>query len=330
MDDRPDAPASPAAPVPQSTLAALEIHGHSLRYGEVVRPDGGLGSIRRLGTCDFEFDAEEAVFGDVAPQNFETVVEAVAEIFSGSNASALRVAVHPPALTGFFTPLPEGMAAAGRHEQLRQEAALLADVNAAQPVRIRAAPIRTEDIEIAEEPVPHRWHHVFHVPEPVHARMTLMARALDMDAYDLLDTTCTAATAIAALDGLAPVPPMADQPKAPYTLALGAYAGHVELGIVYQGAWYHGHHGPMGAPDDAAYFAVALLDRVGLGTAEIGRFLLYGENTDPGDFQLLTDLLGQEPARFDPLAIFGRSRGGTSGASPELLASYVPCVGALL
>ena len=324
MDDRPDTEAAPAS---EPTLVALEIHGRSLRYGEVVRADEGPGSLRRLGTCDFEFDVEEAVFGDVEPKNFDTVIEAESEIFSGSNAPALRVAVHPPAMTGFFTPLPEGMAAADRHEQLRQEAALLADVNAAQPVRIRAVPIRTEDVEIAEETEPHRWHHVFHVPEPVHARMTLMARALDMGAYDLLDTTRTAATAIAALDGVAPVPPMADLSDAPYTLVLGAYAEHVELGIVYDGAWYHGHHGPMGAPDDAAYFAVALLERIGLGTAEVGRFLMYGENADPGEFHLLAELLGQEPALFDPLAVFGRS---PSGASPELLASYVPCVGALL
>ena len=324
MDDRPDTEAAPAS---EPTLVALEIHGRSLRYGEVVRADEGPGSLRRLGTCDFEFDVEEAVFGDVEPKNFDTVIEAISEIFRGSKAPALRVAVHPPSMTGFFAPLPEGMAAADRHEQLRQEAALLADVNAAQPVRIRAVPIRTEDVEIAEETEPHRWHHVFHVPEPVHARMTLMARALDMGAYDLLDTTRTAATAIAALAGVAPVPSQFDGIGVEAALALGAYAGHVELGIVHQGTWYHGHHGPMGAPDDAAYFAVALLDRIGLGTAEVGRFLLYGENADPGDFHLLADLLGQEPALFDPLTIFGRSH---SGASPELLASYVPCVGALL
>ena len=83
----------------------------------------------------------------------------------------------------------------------------------------------------------------------------------------------------------------------------------------------------QGAPDDAAYFAVALLDRIGLGTAEVGRLLLYGENADPAEFHLLADLLGHEPALFDPLTIFGRSH---SGASSELLGSYVPCVGALL
>ncbi len=126
---------------------------------------------------------------------------------------------------------------------------------------------------------------------------------------------------------MALVPPLSDPSHAPYTLVLGAYAGHVELGIVHQGAWYHGHHGPVGEPDDAAYFAIALLDRIGLGTVEVGRFLLYGKNADVSAFHLLADLLGREPALFDPLAIFGRSH---TGASRELLANYVPCVGALL
>lgn len=325
MDDRPDTAASSTPP---PTIAAVEIHGRVIRYGELVRAENdGPGILRKLGTCDFEFSATEAVFGDVAPRDFDTVVEAVAEIFKGSNAHVLRVAAHPPVLTGFFTPLPEGMAASDRHEQLRQEAALLADVSASQPVRIRAVPIRTEDVAVAERPEPHRWHHVLHVPEPVHARIMLMARALNMGTYDLLDTTRVAARVVTVLDEMAPIPPMAGQSDSPYTLALGAYDDHVELSIVYDGAWFHGHHGLVGAPDDAAYFAAALLDRIGLGTSDIGRFLLYGENAEPADFRLLTDLLGQQPTLVDPLALFGRA---PAGASPALLASYVPCVGALL
>ncbi len=325
MDDRPDAAASS---MPPSTIAAVEIDGRVLRYGEAIRAENAdAGVLRRLGACDFDFSVTEAVFGDAAPADFDTVVQAFAEIFSGSNPSQLRVAVHPPSLTGFYTPLPEGMAAAGRHEQLRQEAALLADVSAAQPVRIRAVPIRTEKFAIEEKTEPHRWHHVLHVPEPVHARLTLMARSLDVGTYDLLDSTRTAANVVTALDGMAPIQPTAAHPHAPYTLILGVYGEHVELSVVYDGAWFHGHHGPVGAPDDAAYFAAALLDRIGLGTADVGRFLIYGERAVPADFVLLADLLNQKPTLIDPLALFGSA---PVGAHPNLLASYVPCVGALL
>lgn len=325
MDDRPDAPAAEAS---ESTLAAVEIHRRSLRYGEVVRDgESGVGNLRRLGTCEFEFDVVDAVFGEGVPRHFDTVTEAVTGIFGESNAPALSVAAHPPALTGFYTPLPESMAAADKHEQLRQEAALLANISAAQPVRIRAVPVRSEAIEIADVSEAHQWHHVLHIPEPVHARLTLLARALNMGTYDLLETTRSAASVVIALDSTAAAPPLSRDSDAPYTLVMGTYSDHVELSIVCDGAWFHGHHGLVGDPNDAAYFAAALLDKIGLGTGDVGRFLLYGENATPRDFRLLADLLDQQPVLVNPLEVFGRT---PDGATPEVLASYAPCIGALI
>ena len=321
MDVRPDAPAAEAS---KPTLAAVELHGHLLRYGEVVREDDSRDNLRRLGTCEFDFDVVEAVFGDGVPANFDTVTEAVTGIFGQSNAPALNVAVHPPAITGFFSPLPESMPAADKHEQLRQEAALLADIGAAQSVRIRAVPVRSELITIEEEPEPHQWHHVLHIPEPVHARLTLMARALNMGTYELLDTTRAASNAVHALDGVALAGHGSD---VPYTLVVGAYPDHVELSILHYGEWFHGHHGPVGDPNDAAYFAAALLDKIGLGTTDVGRFLLYGEEATPRKFRLLADLLDHQPELFNPLEIFGRT---SPGATPEVLATYTPCIGALI
>lgn len=325
MDDRPDATAAEAS---KPTLAAVEIHGRSLRYGEVVRDgESGVGNLRRLGTCEFEFDVVDAVFGEGVPGNFDTVTEAVTGIFGESDAPALSVAAHPPALIGFYSPLPENMAAADQHEQLRQEAALLADISVAQPVRIRAVSVRSETIEIADELEAHRWHHVFHIPEPVHARLTLMARALNMGTYDLLETTRSAANVVIAMDSTSSVPPLSSDSDAPYTLVMGAYSDHVELSIVYDGTWFHGHHGPVGDPNDAAYFAAALFDKIGLGLADVGRFLLYGEEATPKDFRLLADLLEQQPVLVNPLEVFGRT---PAGATPELLAAYAPCIGALV
>lgn len=322
MDDRPDAT---AAEVSKPTVAAVELHGRLLRYGEVVQGDNeSRGTLRRLGTCEFDFDVVDAVFGNGVPTNFDTVTEAVVGIFGQSNAPALNVAVHPPALTGFFSPLPESMSAADKHEQLSQEAALLADIGAAQSVRIRAVPVRSEVIDIEDGPEAHQWHYAFHVPEPVHARLTLVARALNVGTYELLDTTQAVAKAVHSLDGVAP---MGSDSDVPYTLVLGAYADHVELSVLHDGEWFHGHHGPVGDPNDAAYFAAALLDKIGLGTADVGRFLLYGEEAKPRNFRLLADLLDEQPQMFNPLEIFGRT---SSGATSELLATYAPCIGALI
>lgn len=311
----PDAP----APAPPSALAAVALHGPALRYAEVEpgpRPHDP-GRLRRLGTCDFDFAVDEAVLGLTGPTYLDTVIEAVREIFRGTSARSLLVAVHPPALTGFFAPLPEALGAPERYEQLRQEAALLADVSTAQPVRIRAVPVRTE--ALAGEP--HRWHHVLHVPEPVHARLSLIAKALGVNTYDLVDATHAAASVVRALDANQAAPPP------PFTLALGAYAGHTELALVHEGAWHHGHHVPGRAPEDAAYFAAALLDRLGLQPAQVRRVLLYGEEADPARYGLLADLFQTTPTLLDPLAVYGRT---PPEASPTLLAAYVPCVGALL
>jgi hypothetical protein len=305
------------------TLAAVSLAGRALRYAEVERA-GRRRGLRRLGTCDFDFAVDEAVLGLSGPSYLETVSEALREVFHDTAARTLLVAVHPPTLPGFFSPLPEALGAPQRYEQLRQEAALLADVSMTQPVRIRAVPVRTEALTVAGHRAPYRWHHVLHVPEAVHARLTLLAKALGAGTYDLVDSTHAAAAVAAALDAPAAT---AIDPARPVTLVLGAYAGHVELAAVRDGQWVHGHHGPSGAPEDAAYFAAAFLGCIGVAPAEVGRFRLYGEGADPARYGLLAELLDAEPALLDPLAAYGRTPPGVPLA---VLAAYVPCLGATL
>jgi hypothetical protein len=326
MEARPASP-DPADPAdPAVTLAAVALSGRALRYAEVERT-GRRQALRRLGTCDFDFAVDEAVLGLTGPSHLDTVAEALREIFRGTPARSLLVAVHPPALPGFFAPLPATLAAPQRYEQLRQEAALLADVSTTQPVRIRAVPVRTEVLVVGKEAEPYRWHHVLHVPEAVHARLTLLAKALGARTYDLVDSTHAAAAVVLAADAQRPAPPDDEDDGLSATLALGAYPGHVEIAVVQGGQWMHGHHGASGAPEDAAYFAAALLEYLGMSPAEVDRFFLYGEGADPARYGLLGELLDAEPALLDPLAVFGRP---PSGAPPATLAAYVPCLGAVL
>ena len=307
----------------ETTLAALALRGQALRYAEVTQAADGTQTLRRLGVCDFDFPVDEAVLGLAGPTHLDTITEAVREVFRVSRARTLLVAVHPNGLPSFFSPLPEGLAPPQRYEQLRQEAALLGDVSTTQPVRIRAVPVRMETLVLDDAPIPHRWHHVLHVPEPIHARLALIGKALGVGTYDLVDSTQAAAAVVRALDVQQPIPIDAQ----PFTLALGAYPTHVEMAVVQGGAWYHGHHSPIGAPEDAAYFVAALLERIGLSTTQVGRFFLYGETPDPDQYILLADLLGCTPQLLDPLAIYKRT---PPGADPAVLASYVPCLGAVL
>ncbi len=230
MEVRPaagEAPAGDAPPGAPPVVAVAAFEGGALRYAEVERPAGAPVRLRRLGTCDFDVDAAEAVLGGGGPAALDTVASALREVFRDGGARTLLVVAHPPALVTFFTPLPEAMPAPARYEQLRQEAALLADVSTAQPVRTRAVPVRTEVLPgpEGEGGGPHRWHHVVHVPEPVHARLALLAKAAGAGTYDLVDATQAAAAVVRARLEALELP----APRAPF--ALVRPDGSMRLGV---------------------------------------------------------------------------------------------------
>jgi len=320
--------ASDGPPAAPTTTAVAALEGGALRYAEVERTADGRTSLRRLGTCDFDFDVGEAVLGVTGPSQLDTVAAALREVFRSGGARTLVVVAHPPALVSFFSPLPEEMPAPARYEQLRQEAALLADVSTAQPVRIRAVPVRMETLPGPPERGggPHRWHHVVHVAEPVHARLALLARAVGSGTYDLVDATQAAAAAVHGLLAAGTPAPRGAPGGAPFALAVGAYAAHAEFALCHDGAWHHGLHAPGGAPEDAAYFALALLERLGVQPEDVGRLFVYGD-ADADRHAVLAALLDRAPEPLDPLPLFGRR---PDGVDPAELAAFAPCLGAVL
>lgn len=314
-------PSAPDAPTASRGLALVGLHGRTLRYAEVVPAPGGPGRIRRLGTCDFDVDAEAALFGPEGTPHLDLLARALADVFDGAPLETLVVAAHPDATVSFFSPLPEGLAPEARYAQLRQEAALLADVPADRPVRIRAVPVRSETIG----GVAHRWHHALHVPEHVHDRLTLLAQTLGVASYDLSDATQGAAALVRALAPAAePGAPASDGPLA---LAVGVYDGHTEYALCRGSEWLHGHYGPSAAPEDTAYFALALLERLGIEPAAVETLYAYGEAVSDERLGLLAELLGRAPQPLDPFARFARR---PEGVAPEVLSAFAPVLGAAL
>ncbi|HEX8384833.1 MAG TPA: hypothetical protein VF576_01545, partial [Rubricoccaceae bacterium] len=242
-----------------TALAVVGLSGGAMRYAE-VEPGGPTGyRLRRLGTCDFDLDAEAAVFGAGPPEALAVVADALRDVFAGTSARSLVVATPATATTTFFTPLPAGLGDGARDEQLRQEAALLADVPPATPVRVRAVPVRAETMPEGER----RWYHVLHVGENVHARLGRLAAAIGAPSYDVADAGRAAATVVRALPADGPPDDGADAGRV--DLVVGAYAGHTEVAVVRGGDLLFGHHGPGTTPEDTAYFALAALEAAGLG-----------------------------------------------------------------
>ena len=318
-----------AAPPARSTLlrAGAELSGRTMRYAELALdraagPAAPAGRLVRLGTCDFDFDAAEALFGLHGPSYLDTVTSAVRDIFRGSAATGLQVAVHPWHATAFFTPLPSALAPADRFEQLRQEAALLADVGhggaGGQGLRIKATTVRLEHHDDGAV----LWHHVLRLPEPVHARFAHVARTFgDEDEartrYEFVDAT----SAVAAL--AAKVLP----DDGALTLLLGLYGTHAEFVLMRGQTWLYGLHAEVVAVGSAAYFAVALLERLGLDAAAVARLYTYGGPVPPGETAPLEALLGRRAEPLDPLGAFGVPG---AGAPPDVLSAYAPVLGALL
>ena len=306
--------------------AGIELYGRVMRYAEVelgARGDGAAPPrLLRLGACDFDFDVAEALLDLSGPTHLDTVATAIREIFSGSQAEALHVAVHPWWSTSFFSPIPEGTAPADRLEQVRQEAAMLSDAAVSRPVRVRVTPVR---IEVRPDGRRSHWHHVLRLPEAVHARLVHVAKPLGgadgEGGHEALDTTGAAAAVMARLART----PAADTDDA-FALAVGVYDGRTEFALTHGEAWYYGHHAEAGI-HDGTYYGAALLDRLGVEPHRVRRLFLYGDAAEAGMVDPLSDFLDVEAEPLNPLRLF---RLAPSEASPYALAAYAPCVGALL
>lgn len=274
------------------TLAVIGLSGPQLRAAEVVRPAGAGPRLRRLGAVTFDFDAERAVFGTGDADALADVEAALADVLGGTEAAALVVVAHPPVATTFFTPLPADLPDDARESQLRQETALLADLAPTEPVRVRAVPVRAEPSEEGGRV----WFQVLHVAEPVHGRIERLAGALGVADYEVVDATRAAAAALLATteagDGV--------------DVVVGAYETHTEVALCQGGTFLFSHYGLGTTPADTAYFALGALQQAGVGTADAGRLVVYGDAATAERLALAGEFLDRDRQPLDPFQAFGR------------------------
>jgi len=316
--------------------AGVELSGKALRYAEVDLGPRGFAAERlgaeagprllRMGACDFDFDAAAAILDPSGPAHLDTIATAVKEIFASSRAERLCVAVHPWHATSFFAPLAAGMSAADRFEQLRQEAAMLADARQPRPVRVTATPVRTETTPAG---IAYHWHHVLRLPEAVHARMDHVAHRIGEGVpHSFVDSAGAAAAVASALrPGEERQDQMNDPDAVPFSLAVGVFDSCVEFALTRGETWFHSAWAEAAEMSDSAYFGAALLDRLNVPRDQVRRLYLYGEAADSALVAGLEDLLAIEAQPLNPLAMFKRVY---NAAEPLSLASFAPCVGAAL
>lgn len=293
--------------------AGIDIFGPSLRYAEVEQY-GSRYRLLRLGSCDFDFDVVEGVLTSPDAANIATVSDALGDVFSGSVAASLHVAVHPPHCYSFFSPLPAGSTSSQRKVRLQQEAALLAGTE--HPLHITADAVRSQELDdggVVD------WVHVLAMEDAVHERIHGMIGHLPPPRKRLVVGMHAAVSTLGRMEA-----PAGDG----LSLAIGWYADHVEYALCRSRDWYYSQYTEALSPVDVAYFAVHVADRFGLTPRQVGALYAYGNDVDPALFSDLESVFESTVHPLNPLAILDVDAGGL--ASDFDSEAYVGCIGAAL
>jgi hypothetical protein len=307
----------------EAVLAAIDIHGSELRYAEIEKFEDDTPRLLRLGSCDFDFDVVNDLLRSGAPQHGGEVVAALQEAFADTEASVLRVCIHPPDSFAFFTPLSATLPVKSRQEQIHQQAALLTGTRDPGGLDLASETVRTAQDSEGDAVM---WVHVLATPGPVHDHVSRVASSLPVDRFEWVTSTQAAARVAAQTDltGITQA-----QALRPFTLSVGRFDGHTEYTLSRDRQWYHSHYThEADTPTDRLYFAIGLLNRLGVSPGAVGRLFVYGLDVNPDAYAPFQTIFGVEPETLDPLSVLRADR-SRFGASFDV-AAYAACVGAAL
>ncbi len=300
------------------TSASVEVNGSVLRYAEVAR-EGDAYRLVRLGSCEFDFDLEDSALHTGGGPWADTLGRALKDIFAGSTALDLHIALHPLLFTSFFVPIPAAMPMLERESQLRDEVAL---VLPGEEAIVTAEFVRPE---VLPDGATVNWFHVLALPATVAEAFDRVVGSLAV----IRRRFCSSTSSVAAvLKHIARRRAADTRVATPYRLAIGSYANQTEYVLIRNQGWHYGLAVRAADPLDRVYFAAALLQRLSVGPEELNDVFVYGTRVEPELRTVIPTLLRVEPETLDPLGIVVHESGSMSDAfSAE---TYAPCIGANL
>ncbi|NBC17741.1 MAG: hypothetical protein GVY18_10550 [Bacteroidetes bacterium] len=265
-----------------SARASIELYGSTLRYAALVR-HGARYRLLDLGHRDFDTDLVDAIRHGADADHWQALTSTLSDVFGASPASRLTVTLHPPAAHSFFTVLPADMSSNDRAQHLRQEAGVLMQADTPRPLRLTADAVYSEVRDDARV----EWLHVLALAEDVQERIDQLVDALPFTNVRLMLSTHAIATMI---ERIVRREGVADR-RGPHTLAVGWYPSHLEYVLCREGRWLFGRHVTEPTPTDAAYYAAALLERLQVDAADVGRLFVYGDTEATASFEPLATAL---------------------------------------
>lgn len=307
----------------QPVSAAIHIQGSTIRCAEIVQRNAAP-DLRRFGQRTFEFDVAQVLWeGAGTNDSLSRVAAAVENTLEGTEASEVRVVLHPLDVFSFFTPVSAELSERDRMHHVIQQAALLAGTRSPTSLRITPRAVRTVDHgngELIE------WIHVLAVPKEIKERIEVLLDSISVQDHVQIVSSEAVARLVAFVKEkeLASASPS----SAPYSLALGQYPTHTEFSLTYNQAWHHALATREAQSDEnRVYYAVGFLNRAGIPLKEIGRLFVYGTEVDRDAFGPFESIFSCESERLDPFQVLRRFPEPPDEGAPG---SYAPCIGGAL
>lgn len=298
--------------------AGIEFSDSVLRYAEVEQY-GSRYRLLRLGTCDFDFGLVDDLLHRRDPDAVEVVREAVHDVFSGSIASSLHVALHPSLTTSFFTSVPAGLSGEDRRQRLMKESMLLTGSRSADELSVTSTEIgvRHENGDLALS--------VLATAPEVAQGLNALLSEMPLPSHEIRLTTEGAALIMKHVWSRRGG---GGDPTRPVGLGVGGYRGFAEYTVTRRGEWIFSFHAHAETAADYAFFGAALLERIGVYPDEVGGVYFYGSSLPNDCLQVFEPLWDASVQRLNPLEIVDLDPDTLAGEFTS--EAYVPCIGAAL
>lgn len=298
--------------------AGIELDGPVLRYAEVERV-GPQARLLRLGECDFPFDPLVAL-RDGIQDDLDVLHEALADVFSGSQADGLRIAFHPTTVLTWVAPFPQQLSFAERNARLRHETGLMVGSEHAPGMNLTMQVLYTAP---GDDGQPVDWVQVVALSKAMQGHIEQTGRAMARPGSRVGLSTQGAAAAIGALlrHGEA-------VPGKPIACGIGLYEGFTEYTVLRNGRPVLSSAGEPVRGPDAVFALLRFLKQLGHGAHEVRTLYTYGSASNRETTAALPPIFGGPAQPINPLRTLMVD--DPDAADAYEASAYAPCVGIAL
>ncbi len=291
----------------KSVRAGVFFEQSQMRYAEVERAAQGP-RLLRLGSCDFDFDAEAAILRG-EQDRLDTIRDALVDVYAGTDSEDFCVVLPSSAGVAFFAPVPAEMDVEARSRLLAQEAAIVAGSDTYQLVSAERT-ARDGGDGAADQ-----WHFVAAIPQVLKDCLAGLLEVFPAVRQHYL-TASQAAVRIALSK-----PPASPRPR----VLVGCHAGHADIALTDPEKLVTGKTVITEAASDTCYYLAAMLVDEGLESDQLDTVLLYGTAADDELLQMVRSRICARAGRLNPLEVVINDPASVKASFDAT--RYVLCIG---